>query len=64
MPGPRAGRKLHQLQVPPMERVVLLHTKVSIPSTIFLFDLLEIFFLMEMHRVCVITHYGAAKGRQ
>lgn len=41
--GPRAGRKLYQLQVLPMERAVLLHTKVSIPLTIILFDLLGIF---------------------
>lgn len=31
------------VQVPPMERAVLLHTKVSIPLTIFLFDLLGFF---------------------
>lgn len=36
-------RKLYQLQVLPMERAVLLHTKVSIPLTIILFDLLGIF---------------------
>lgn len=43
VPGPRASRKLYQLQVPPMERAVLLRTKVSIPLIVFWLALLGIF---------------------